>query len=38
MTPEQAKKILEELHELSPPPLFDGRDYFDNEEQERTEE
>ena len=32
MTPQQAHKLLKELHELSPPPLFDGKDYFDNEE------
>ncbi len=34
MTPEQA----EELHELSPPPLFDGKDYFDNEELKQEQE
>lgn len=32
MTPEQAQNILDELHELSPPPLYDAKDYFDNEE------
>jgi len=32
MTPQQVHEYLKELHELSPPPLFDGKDYFDNEE------
>ena len=38
MTPEQTNKLLEELHELSPPPLFDGKDYFDSVEQEQEQE
>ena len=34
MTPEQ----LKELHELSPEPLYNGRDYFDNEELKQEQE
>lgn len=34
MTSQQAK----ELHELSPPPLFDGKDYFDKQELEQESE
>ncbi len=38
MTPEQTNKLLTELNELSPPPLFDGKDYFDNEELKQEQE
>jgi hypothetical protein len=32
MKPEQVQEYLKELHELSPEPMYNGRDYFDNEE------
>ena len=34
MTPEQ----LKELHELSPELLYNGKDYFDNEELKQEQE
>jgi len=38
MTPQQVHEYLKELHELSPPPLFDGKDYFDMEELKQEQE
>ena len=38
MTPEQVHKIIEELHELSPEPVYDGKDYFDAEELKQEQE
>lgn len=32
------KKNLVELHELSPEPLYNGKDYFDNEELKQEQE